>query len=147
MRTIEEIQAEMLQYKKYEDVPKELRTEYNKISLQTIQQEEDERYKRKQVTENIPLDRLQEICNAERDGRLVVLPCKPDSILELRAYGKTLRYRFQGVRQQLNFKPELFGKQMFGERKSVGIANVDSFGKTVFLVEAAEQALKGGAKR
>lgn len=70
MKTIEEIQAEMLQYKKYEDVPKELRTEYNKILLQTIQQEEDERYKREHITRDIPLDRLEEVCNAERDGRL-----------------------------------------------------------------------------
>jgi hypothetical protein len=28
------------------------------------------------LIESIPLDRLEEICNAERDGRCVVLPCK-----------------------------------------------------------------------
>lgn len=30
------------------------------------------------LTANITLDRLQEICNAEHDGRLVVLPCGVD---------------------------------------------------------------------
>ena len=33
----------------------------------------------KAITANITLDRLQEICNAERDGRCVVLPCKVDN--------------------------------------------------------------------
>ena len=32
----------------------------------------------KAITANITLDRLQEICNAERDGRCVVLPCNFD---------------------------------------------------------------------
>lgn len=78
MRTIEEIRAELSQYKKYEDVPKELRKEYNEISLQIMQQKEAEIYKREQITRDIPLDRLQEICNAERDERCVVLPCGVD---------------------------------------------------------------------
>lgn len=31
---------------------------------------------RQALIRDIPLDRLKEICNAERDGRLMVLPCK-----------------------------------------------------------------------
>lgn len=31
------------------------------------------------ITFGIPLDRLEAICNAERDGRCVVLPCKVDA--------------------------------------------------------------------
>ncbi len=30
-------------------------------------------------TRDIPIDRLEEICNAERDGRCVVLPCKEEN--------------------------------------------------------------------
>lgn len=37
----------------------------------------DEAYKA--VTAGIPFDRLEAICNAEREGRLVVLPCKEKS--------------------------------------------------------------------
>lgn len=33
-------------------------------------------YSRYEITKAIPLERLQEICQADRDGRLVVLPCK-----------------------------------------------------------------------
>ena len=40
MRTIDEIKAKIEAYNRYEDVPKELRKEYNEISLQMIQQEE-----------------------------------------------------------------------------------------------------------
>jgi hypothetical protein len=28
------------------------------------------------ITDSIPIDRLEEICQAEREGRCVVLPCK-----------------------------------------------------------------------
>ena len=35
------------------------------------------------ILAGIPLDRLTEICNAERDGRLVVLPCKVGDTLWL----------------------------------------------------------------
>ena len=81
------------------------------------------------------------------ENNVMVLPCKIGSVLELRMYGKVLRYRFQGIRQQLaNSKPELFGVQLFGKRLGVPIANVDSIGKTVFVAEEPEQALKGGAE-
>ena len=33
-------------------------------------------YSRYEITKHIPLDRLEEICQAEREGRCVVLPCK-----------------------------------------------------------------------
>lgn len=33
-------------------------------------------YSRYEITKSIPLDRLQEICQAQKDGRLLVLPCK-----------------------------------------------------------------------
>ena len=81
------------------------------------------------------------------ENNVMVLPCKIGSVLELRIYEKVSRYRFQGIRQQFaNSKPELFGVQLFGERLGVSIANVDSIGKTVFIVEEIEQALKGGTE-
>lgn len=35
------------------------------------------------ITEGILFDRLEEICNAERDGRCVVLPCKVGDTIKL----------------------------------------------------------------
>ena len=37
---------------------------------------EDAMFDRGKIVEHIPLDRLRELAAAERDGRLVVLPCK-----------------------------------------------------------------------
>ena len=38
------------------------------------------------LTDDIPLDRLEAICAAEKDGRLVVLPCKPNDAYWHRNY-------------------------------------------------------------
>lgn len=152
MRTIEEIQAEMLQYKKYEDVPKELRTEYNKISLQTIQQEEDERYKREHITRDIPLDRLEQICNAECDGRLVVSPCKVGDTVwftELEYCSSDTHFP-QKAKIYSVWKDKTHNWNFncsSGKKREFQGFNVDNFGKTVFLTKAeAEKALKGGAE-
>jgi len=49
-------------------------------SLDAIQQEALERYeldcKRLEIMQDIPLDRLRELASAEREGRLVVVPCR-----------------------------------------------------------------------
>jgi hypothetical protein len=139
MRTIEEIRAELSQYKKYEDVPKELRKEYNKISLQMIQQEECEIYRRYEITKDIPLDRLQEICNAERDGRCVVLPCKVGDTIYV-----TIGHFNKKITESKAVKVWFNG---FDYRVVCDGIGELTFGKSVFLTkEAAEQALKGGAE-
>ena len=91
MRTIEEIKAKIEAYNRYEDVPKELREEYNKLSFQIWQENLDDSYKRRAATKDIPLDRLKEICEAERDGRLVeVVRCK--DCKESRPYIHNINY-------------------------------------------------------
>lgn len=49
-------------------------------SLDAIQQEALERYeldyKRLEIMQDIPYDRLRELADAEREGRFVVMPCK-----------------------------------------------------------------------
>lgn len=37
------------------------------------------------IVRNIPLDRLEEICTAEQEGRVVVLPCKVGDIVYWRS--------------------------------------------------------------
>ena len=76
MRTIEEISDEMMSYPSYESVPKSLRKEYQEVRLIQVQEEESDIYNRCEISKDISLDRLTEICNAERDGRLVIQPCK-----------------------------------------------------------------------
>ncbi len=41
----------------------------------------------REITSGISLDRLREICDAERDGRLVVLPCKVGDTVKSVRYG------------------------------------------------------------
>lgn len=38
-------------------------------------------YSRYEITKHIPLDRLQEICEAEREGRLKLMPCSVGDIV------------------------------------------------------------------
>lgn len=61
MRTIKEIHKDIIACGQTK-IPKNLLEEYKKAYFQ--------------ITDGIPLDRLEQICNAEREGRLVVLPCK-----------------------------------------------------------------------
>jgi hypothetical protein len=65
----------------------------------------------REITSGISLDRLREICDAEREGRLVVLPCKPNEhwtdeqgeIVVIRIVtdwtGTYVHYRYKGKRE------------------------------------------------
>lgn len=92
-------------------------------------------------------DRLEEICNAERDGRCVVLPCKVgDTVYEPfagKVYEKTVDRiiinRFTTPQIWIETKLPFATPRL--ERWDMAI------GKTVFLTrEEAEKALKGGAE-
>lgn len=84
----------------------------------------------KAVINLFSLDRLTEICNAERDGRCVVLPFPEGTQL----------YEVKTI-----FGEPCLNKFVFDRTFSANAtqAIVDSIGKTVFLTpEAAERALK-----
>ena len=90
-------------------------------------------------------DRLQEICNAERDGRCVILPCKvgdtvywadadSDEALELPLMGYWVTV-FSDGEKKIDGCVQAFGRNWS-----------KPFGTCLFLTrEEAEQALKGGA--
>lgn len=82
--------------------------------------------------------RASEICRAEKDGRLVVLPCKPDASAYQWKKGDDIPslFRFDGV--TISEDGEITYQTHWGETfKS------DDFGKTVFLTrEEAEAELK-----
>lgn len=93
------------------------------------------------------IDRIKEICQAERDGRLMVLPCKVgDTVYEPfagKVYEKTVDRiiinRFTTPQIWIETKLPFATPRL--ERWDI------AFGKTVFLTrEEAEQALKGGVE-
>ena len=77
MRTAKEIEKELLQlHADGKEMPKTLKEEYYKAACIERSVYEEESYNRYTITENIPLERLEEICKAESDGLLLMLPCK-----------------------------------------------------------------------
>jgi hypothetical protein len=89
-------------------------------------------------------EEAQELTKAKADGRLVVLPCKVGDSIWLAMCGQIREYIFMGIIQQYGYLPSLYGRQRFGKYEDVGIALVDSIGKTVFLSrEEAEKAIGG----
>lgn len=84
------------------------------------------------------IDHLRELVQAEKDGRLVVLPCKPDATAYQWKKGDDIPslFRFDGV--TINEDKEITYQTHWGETFTP-----DDFGKIVFLTrKEAEAALK-----
>lgn len=79
MRTIEEIKADIEKFNKCDRKSNHCPKDICKIQSNECDRIHERRTNELQIellqalTETIPLDRLEQICNAERDGRLVVL--------------------------------------------------------------------------
>lgn len=89
-------------------------------------------------------DRLRELAEADKDGRLVVLPCKAgDTVYEVTSRKNISEYRVKAIRVELfctfiewDIVAGFVDKSLFG-------VPVDEIGKTVFLTrEEAEKALE-----
>ena len=96
---------------------------------------------------NRDLDRLEKLAEADKDGRLVVPPCKAgDTVYEVTSRKTISEYRVKAIRVELfctfiewDIVAGFVDKSIFG-------VPVDEIGKTVFLTrEEAEKALE--AKR
>jgi len=89
-----------------------------------------------EIAADIPLERLEEICNAERDGRLVVLPCKTeDTVFIVYAKKKMLETTVDKRAWTDDDGYMLRTKEEWFKEKDIG--------KTVFLTrEEAEKALE-----
>lgn len=98
---------------------------------------------------NCDLDRLEKLAEADRDGRLVVPPCKAgDTVYEVTSRKTISEYRVKAIRVELfctfiewDIVAGFVDKSIFG-------VPVDEIGKTVFLTreEAAKalEAMKDG---
>lgn len=94
------------------------------------------------------IDRMRELAEADKDGRLVVLPCKAgDTVYEVTSRKTISEYRVKAIRVELfctfiewDIVAGFVDKSIFG-------VPVDEIGKTVFLTrEEAEKALEATKK-
>lgn len=98
----------------------------------------------RQLCRNYDLERLEKLAEADRDGRLVVPPCKAgDTVYEVTSRKTISEYRVKAIRVELfctfiewDIVAGFVDKSIFG-------VPVDEIGKTVFLTrEEAEKALE-----
>ena len=101
----------------------------------------DHAYKVLSIVKGISLDRLKEICDAERDGRCVVLPCKIGE--------KVYRYCNDAINEGtiinilLNVKTGEIGLE-YEMPTCYTCSRMGTLGKNLFLTrEAAEKAIGG----
>lgn len=91
----------------------------------------------------VAADRLLELAEAEKDGRLIVLPCKPGDLLwTFRSYPVEQVYSFQVCSFTATDIRTPNGRTMMNTSRC-GVIDVLAVGKTVFLTrEEAEKALE-----
>ena len=92
----------------------------------------------------VDVDRMKELAEADKDGRLVVLPCEVgDTVYEVTSRKTISEYRVKAIRVELfctfiewDIVAGFVDKSIFG-------VSVDEIGKTVFLTrEEAKKALE-----
>ena len=84
----------------------------------------------------LPLDRLRELAQADREGRCVVLPCKVEDDVYINILGRTLPFTVISISQMAS-TPTF--KAQHGIRL-VYIFKADDVGETVFMTRAEAQA-------
>lgn len=134
MRTIEEIEKAAINAKSIEEA-------FN-CSVETIGLLDS-------IIGNIQLSRLEEICNAEREGKCVVLPCKVgDALYKVVELVNGERFISDGKMFEYIVSPA--GKEIYFSEETTRYSiwlDAEQIGKTVFLTrEAAEAALNGGGE-
>jgi hypothetical protein len=90
----------------------------------------------------VTLDRLRELAEADRDGRLVVLPCKVGDTVYYPYAGRVIPKRITQYREILR-KSEAIDRWYCLEFSNDETFDADDIGKSVFLArEDAEKALE-----
>jgi hypothetical protein len=92
---------------------------------------------------DIPLNRHGEICDAERDGRLVVLPCKVGNMV-WRVIHHCTESEFGDCIGCYRMESGRCKPWMFEQKFSVGLCN--EIGKTVFLTREEAESAKEESK-
>ena len=153
MRTVEEIKASIATTKFM--IPISTNDEYNLEAYRENTLKSLEEELRAVLTTGIPLDRLEQICAADKDGRCVVLPCKVGDAVYKISYDCTKRIRYNPFDENGCSTAEICLKcdthpcdihktviPVTVKSKDWMWENKAAFGKTVFLTSAeAEKAL------
>lgn len=95
--------------------------------------------------EDYSIHRMVELMRADKDGRLVVLPCKVgDTVYEVTSRKTISEYRVKAIRVELFCTFIEWDIEIGFVDKSIFGVPVDEIGKTVFLTrEEAEKTLEG----
>ena len=109
------------------------------LIIHTDQVRED----RLNAVHGIHIDRLRELADAEKDGRVVVLPCKVGqrvfALLDTDKHISECEVKQIGLGNEIGF----VGIEPIGARGREYGVSINGFGKTVFLTrEEAEKALQ-----
>lgn len=95
------------------------------------------------IVRNIPLDRLEEICTAEREGRLVVLPCKVGETVYFTQNICEYKHCNTHTRMACCGCPDYAKNKFVIQSRAFTLMDLKDIGKTVFLDKAqAEAALE-----
>lgn len=117
--------------------------EDTKLTPEEIDMDQEAAEQLRRLCRDCDLDRLEELAEANKDGRLVVLPCKVGDIVWANLDG--MRHTRKCVIEFANIGSRvttIVFSTVDGLREQYGV-NPCSFGKTVFLTrEAAEAALE-----
>ena len=107
----------------------------------TMREEVAERFR---ITKDVPVERISELVEADRDGRCVVMPCKTgDIVYEANKRGFVSTYRVTTIHAS-NCSILVGWEILDGVCTNLNGFEASAIGKTVFLTrESAEAALKG----
>lgn len=97
----------------------------------------------RQLCRNCDLDRLEKLAEADRDGRLAVLPCQSGEHVFALLDNQTHVWECEVEHAVLDGWRKVFAIRPLGRLKDSYYAPFGAFGQTVFLTrEAAEKALE-----
>nr|DAR49823.1 MAG TPA: hypothetical protein [Caudoviricetes sp.] len=114
------------------------------LTVEEIDMDHEAAEQLRHLCRNCDLDRLEKLAEADKDGRLAVLPCKAgDTVYEVTSRKTISEYRVKAIRVELfctfiewDIVAGFVDKSIFG-------VPVDEIGKTVFLTrEEAGKALE-----
>ena len=115
-----------------------------KLTSEEIDMDHEAAEQLRQLCRDCDLDRLEKLAEADKDGRLVVLPCKVgDTVYEVTSRKTISEYRVKAIRVELFCTfIEWDIAAGFVDKSILGVP-VNEIGKTVFLtLEEAEKALE-----
>lgn len=97
----------------------------------------------RQLCRNCDLDRLEKLAEADKDGRVVVLPCQSGEHVFALLDNQTHVWECEVEHAVLDGWRKVFAIRPLGRSKDSHYAPFGAFGQTVFLTrEAAEKALE-----